>query len=64
MNKWTMIFAAIVAVAVEVLLSVGAAHAGGPPRNDFIAIRIPNPGTLVLLTSGFGALAWWTRRRR
>ena len=47
------------AVAVEVLLSVGTAHAGGPPT-----VRIPNPGTLVLLTTGLGALAWWTRGRR
>ena len=59
MNKWTMIFAAMAAVAVEVLLSVGTAHAGGPPT-----VRIPNPGTLVLLTTGLGALSWWTRGRR
>jgi hypothetical protein len=59
MGRWKMVLAAMVAVAVEVLLSVGTAHAGGPPTT-----RIHNQGTLVLLTTGFGALAWWMRGRR
>jgi hypothetical protein len=58
MDRWKMVFAAMVAVAVGILLNVGTAHAGGTPT------RIPNPGTLLLLTTGFGALAWWTRARR
>ncbi len=60
MNKWKMVLAAASVVAADVLLTVGVAYAGD---NDFVQ-RIPNPGTLVLLTSGFGALAWWTRGRR
>jgi hypothetical protein len=61
MNKWKMVLAAATVVAADVLLTVGVAYAGG---GDLVTRRIPNPGTLVLLTSGFGALAWWTRRRR
>ena len=60
MNKWKMVLAAATVVAVDVLLTVGVAYAGG----NGSAHRIPNPGTLVLLTTGFGALAWWTRGRR
>ena len=59
MDRWKIVLAAMVAVAVEILLSAGTAHAGVPPPT-----RIPNPGTLVLLTTGFGALAWWMRGRR
>jgi hypothetical protein len=40
-----------------ILLDAGAAFAGGQPR------QIPNPGTLLLLTSGFAGLAWWLRKR-
>jgi hypothetical protein len=40
-----------------ILLDAGAAFAGGPPR------PIPNPGTLVLFTTGIAGLAWWLRKR-
>jgi hypothetical protein len=39
-----------------VLLDVGAAFAGPAPR------PIPNPDTLLLLTTGLGGLAWWLRK--
>ena len=41
-----------------VLLDAGAAFAGfqGGPR------PIPNPDTLLLLTTGLGGLAWWLRK--
>jgi PEP-CTERM motif len=41
-----------------ILVDAGAAFAGGSPTNP-----IPNPGTLVLLTSGIAGLAWWLRKR-
>jgi len=38
-----------------ILLDAGAASAG--------TVRpIPNPGTLLLLTTGLGGLAWWLRK--
>ena len=38
-------------------LDTGAAFAGGTPQ------PIPNPGTLVLFTTGIAGLAWWLRKR-
>ena len=40
-----------------IFLDAGAAFAGAPP------VRIPNPGTLVLFTTGIVGLAWWLRKR-
>ncbi len=40
-----------------ILLDAGAAFAGVEPR------PIPNPGTLVLFTTGIAGLAWWLRKR-
>ena len=39
-----------------VLLDAGAAFAGPSP------VPIPNPDTLLLLTTGLGGLAWWLRK--
>ena len=39
-----------------VLLDAGAAFAGPAPS------QIPNPDTLLLLTTGLGGLAWWLRK--
>jgi hypothetical protein len=40
-----------------IFLDAGAAFAGAPAR------PIPNPGTLVLFTTGIAGLAWWLRKR-
>jgi hypothetical protein len=41
-----------------IFLDAGAAFATAtPPR------PIPNPGTLVLFTTGIAGLAWWLRKR-
>jgi protein-S-isoprenylcysteine O-methyltransferase Ste14 len=58
MDKARTVVAVAVAVALGVLLPVGAAHAG-----EFVVSQIPNPGTLLLLTSGLAGLAWWLRNR-
>ena len=58
MDKARTVVAVAVAVALGVLLPVGAAYAGDIPVN-----QIPNPGTLLLLTSGLAGLAWWLRKR-
>jgi hypothetical protein len=52
-----MRFVLMVALPV-ILLSAGIADAGPAPR------QIPNPGTLLLLTTGFAGLAWWLRKDR
>ena len=39
-----------------ILLDAGAAFAGTASH------PIPNPGTLVLFTSGLAGLAWWLRK--
>jgi hypothetical protein len=41
-----------------IFLDAGAAFAGGAPTRP-----IPNPGTLVLFTTGIAGLAWWLRKR-
>lgn len=58
MDKARAVVAVAVAVAFGILLPVGSAYAGGTPVN-----RVPNPGTLLLLTSGLAGLAWWLRNR-
>jgi hypothetical protein len=40
-----------------IFLDAGAAFATATPR------PIPNPGTLVLFTTGIAGLAWWLRKR-
>ena len=47
----------VAAVALGILGPVGVAYAGTPPPR-----QIPNPGTLLLFTSGFAGLAWWLRK--
>jgi hypothetical protein len=56
MDKARTVVAVAVAVALGVLLPAGAAYAGGQP------VQVPNPGTLLLLTSGLAGLAWWLRK--
>jgi hypothetical protein len=46
----------LLAALGAVLLEAGAAFAGPAPR------PIPNPDTLLLLTTGLGGLAWWLRK--
>ena len=58
MDKARTVVAVAVAVALGVLVPLGAAYAG-----EIRVIAIPNPGTLLLLTSGLAGLAWWLRKR-
>jgi hypothetical protein len=46
----------LLAALGAVLLDTGVALAGPAPR------PIPNPDTLLLLTTGLGGLAWWLRK--
>jgi len=47
----------LLATLGAILLDAGAAFAGlGPAR------PIPNPDTLLLLTTGLAGLAWWRRK--
>ncbi len=48
----------LLAALGAVLLDTGAALAGPAPR------PIPNPDSLLLLTTGLGGLAWWLRRNK
>ena len=58
MDRARTVVAVVVAVALGILGSVGIAYAGTPPPPH----AVPNPGTLVLFTSGLGGLAWWLRK--
>jgi len=49
----------VAAVALAILVPAGVVYAGTPPPPR----QIPNPGTLLLFTSGFAGLAWWLRKR-
>jgi hypothetical protein len=57
MDKAKTVVAVVAAVVLGILGPVGVAFAGTPPPRP-----IPNPGTLLLFTSGFAGLAWWLRR--
>jgi hypothetical protein len=50
--------AVVAAAALGILMSAGVVYAGTPPPRP-----IPNPGTLVLFTTGIAGLAWWLRTR-
>jgi hypothetical protein len=57
MGRAKTIVAVVAAVALSILGPVGVAYAGSAsPR------PIPNPGTLLLFTSGLAGLAWWLRK--
>jgi len=58
MDKAKTVAAVVVAVALGILTHAGVVYAGTPPPR-----QIPNPGTLLLFTSGFAGLAWWLRKR-
>jgi hypothetical protein len=58
MHRAKTIVLVVAAVALGILGPVGLAYAGVPPPRP-----IPNPGTLLLFTSGFVGLAWWLRKR-
>ena len=58
MDRAKTIVAVVAAVALSILGPVSVAYAGTPPPH-----QIPNPGTLLLFTSGFAGLAWWMRKR-
>jgi hypothetical protein len=58
MDRAKTVVAVLAAVALGILGPVGVAYAGTPPPRP-----IPNPGTLLLFTSGFAGLAWWLRKR-
>jgi len=58
MDRARTLVAVLVAVALSVLVPVGLAYAGTPPPHP-----VPNPGTLLLFTSGLAGLAWWLRTR-
>ena len=54
----------VATVMASVAVLVGSAYAGIPPDQN--GVKVPEPGTLVLLSAGAGgALAWrWFRKRR
>ena len=59
MEKAKVMSALLVGVGLAVLMSAAPVLAGtGEPQS------IPNPGTLVLLTSGIVGAAWWLSRKR
>jgi hypothetical protein len=58
MNRGKTVIAVVAAVALGILGPVGVVYAGTPPPR-----QIPNPGTLLLFTSGVVGLAWWLRKR-
>jgi hypothetical protein len=58
MDRTRTVVAIVVAVVLSVLVPVSVSLAGTPsPRS------VPNPGTLLLFSSGFAGLAWWLRKR-
>jgi hypothetical protein len=57
MDRVKTLVAVVAAVALGILGPVGVAFAGTPPPRP-----IPNPGTLLLFTSGLAGLAWWLRK--
>jgi hypothetical protein len=57
MDRAKTLVAVVAAVALGILGPVGVAFAGTPPPRP-----IPNPGTLLLFTSGLAGLAWWLRK--
>ena len=58
MDRAKTVAAVVGAVALGILMPAAVVYAGtAPPR------PVPNPGTLLLLTSGFAGLAWWLRKR-
>jgi hypothetical protein len=59
MDRAKTVVAVVAVVALGILGPVGVAYAGTPPPPR----QIPNPGTLLLFTSGFAGLAWWLRKR-
>ena len=61
--KKSLLVSVVTAVA-SVAVLVGSAYAGIPPDQN--GVKVPEPGTLVLLSAGAGgALAWrWFRKRR
>ena len=61
MEKAKVMSALLVGVGLAVLMSAAPVLAGllgEEPQS------IPNPGTLVLLTSGIVGAAWWLSRKR
>jgi hypothetical protein len=58
MDKARTVAVMVAAAALGILMSAGVVYAGTPPPR-----QIPNPGTLLLFTSGFAGLAWWLRKR-
>ena len=58
MEKAKVMSALLAGVGLAVLMSADVVFAGKPDAT------IPNPGTLVLLTSGIVGAAWWLSRKR
>lgn len=59
MGKKSLLSGAVLLTAAFVAFA-DPAFAGAPPPT----VSVPFPGTLVLLSSGAVALAWWLGRKR